>query len=255
MNEIKSDWNHMAQAYEEFNNAENSYSYNIEWPCIRKLLPDLKGKTVVDLGCGSGIFTFLLEQNNPSTITGIDLSEKMLQIAKNKAKENKSCARFILYDAARCANVIEKPVDFIFSSTTSHYIKDLERLFSNVSRSLKGEGESIFSVIHPIYSAMYPIEHGDIFPKDEEWTVRYWDRSMRAYIQPWIEYNEAFENHFSKSYHHTFSDYVNAIIGAGLTIEQICEPMAPEKWKMSEPDKYEGFIETPVYMIIKMRKR
>ncbi len=74
MNEIKSDWNHMAQAYEEFNNAENSYSYNIEWPCIRKLLPDLKGKTVVDLGCGSGIFTFLLEQNKPSTITGIDLS-------------------------------------------------------------------------------------------------------------------------------------------------------------------------------------
>ena len=36
MNEIKSDWNHMAQAYEEFNNAENSYSYNIEWPYIRK---------------------------------------------------------------------------------------------------------------------------------------------------------------------------------------------------------------------------
>ena len=89
----------------------------------------------MDLGCGSGIFTSLLEQNNPSTITGIDLSEEMLQIAKNKAKENKSCARFILYDAARCANVIEKPVDFIFSSTTSHYIEDLEHLFSNVSRA------------------------------------------------------------------------------------------------------------------------
>lgn len=255
MSEIKGDWNSMAQAYEEFNYAEDSYSYNIEWPCIRKLLPDLKGKTVVDLGCGTGIFTFLLEQNNPSTIIGIDLSEEMLQIAKDKAKENKSCARFVLYDAARCANVIEKPVDFIFSSTTSHYIEDLEHLFSNVSRSLKREGESIFSVIHPIYSAMYPIEHGDIFPKDEEWTVRYLDRSVRAYIQPWIEYNEAFENHLSKSYHHTFADYVNAIIGAGLMIEQIYEPMAPEKWKVSEPDRYEGFIETPVYMIIKMRKR
>ncbi len=255
MNEIKSDWNSMAQAYEEFNNAEDSYSYNIEWPCIRELLPDLKGKTVVDLGCGTGIFTFLLEQNNPSTITGIDLSEEMLQIAKDKAKENKSCARFVLYDAARCANVIEKPVDFIFSSTTSHYIEDLGQLFSNVSRSLKEGGESVFSVIHPIYSAMYPIEHGDIFPEDGEWTVRYLDRSMRAYIQPWIEYNEVFENHLSKSYHHTFADYVNAIIGVGLTIEQICEPMAPEKWKVSEPNRYEGFIETPVYMIIKMRKR
>ncbi len=139
-------------------------------------------------------------------------------------------------------------VDFIFSSTTSHYIEDLEHLFSNVSRAC-------FSVIHPIYSAMYPIEHGDIFPKDEEWAVRYLDRSVRAYIQPWIEYNEAFENHLSKSYRHTFADYVNAIIGAGLMIEQIYEPIAPEKWKVPEPDRYEGFIETPVYMIIKMRKR
>ncbi len=148
-----------------------------------------------------------------------------------------------------------QPVDFIFSSTTSHYIEDLELMFENVSRSLKEEGESVFSVIHPVYSAMYPIAHGDIFPKDEEWTVRYLDRSTRAYIQPWIEYNEALENHLSKSYHHTFSDYVNAITGAGLAIEQICEPMAPEQCKVSEPDRYEGFLETPVYMIIKMRKR
>lgn len=255
MNDIKRDWDSMAQAYEEFNNAKDSYSYNIEWPCIRKLLPDLKGKTVVDLGCGTGIFTFLLEQDNPLEIIGIDLSEEMLQIAKDKAKKNKSRANFVLYDAARCANVIEKPVDFIFSSTTSHYIEDLELLFDNVSRSLKEEGESIFSVIHPVYSAMYPIAHGNIFPKDEEWTVRYLDRSTRAYIQPWIEYNEALENHLSKSCHHTFADYVNAITGAGLAIEQICEPMAPEQWKVSEPDRYEGFLETPVYMIFKMKKR
>lgn len=78
---------------------------------------------------------------------------------------------------------------------------------------------------------------------------------MRAYIQPWIEYNDAFENHLSKSYHHTFADYVNAIRGAGLTIEQICEPIPPEKWKVLEKSKYEGFIETPVYLIIKMRRR
>ena len=59
-------------------------------------LSDLGNKCF--LGCGSGIFTLLLEQNNPSTITGIGWSEEML-------------------------------------------------------------------VIHPIYSAMYPIEHGDIFQR------------------------------------------------------------------------------------------
>lgn len=255
MNDIKIDWNSMAKAYEEFNNAEDSYSFNIEWPCIKELLPDLKGKTVLDLGCGTGIFTFLLEKCNPDKLLGIDLSEEMLQIAKEKAEKSNSDAEFILHDAATCGEVVEEPVDFIFSSTTSHYIKDLGQLFENVSKSLKAGGECIFSIIHPVYSAMYPIEHADgSYPEDEEWNVRYLDKSMRAYIQPWLEYNDEYENHLSKSYHHTFADYMNAIIGAGLSIEKVCEPMPPEEWKESQPYRYEGFVESPVYMIIKMRK-
>ncbi|SDB13621.1 Methyltransferase domain-containing protein [Pseudobutyrivibrio sp. YE44] len=255
MNEIKIDWNSMARAYEEFNNAEDSYSFNIEWPCIKELLPDLNGRTVVDLGCGTGIFTFLLEKSLPSKLIGIDLSEEMLSIAKKKSDENNSNAVFVLHDAATCREVIKEPVDFIFSSTTSHYIGNLEQFFENVSSSLKNGGECIFSIIHPVYSAMYPIEHADgSYPEDEEWNVRYLDKSTRAYIQPWLEYNDDYENHLSKSFHHTFSDYTNAIIDAGLTIEKICEPMAPESWKDSQPYRYEGFIESPVYMILKMRK-
>ncbi len=255
MNDIKIDWNSMAKAYEEFNNAEDSYSFNIEWPCIKELLPDLNGKSVVDLGCGTGIFTFLLEKSDSSKLIGIDLSEEMLQIARDKAAASNSKSEFVLHDAATCCEVIEEPVDFIFSSTTSHYIENLGQLFENVAKSLKVGGECIFSIIHPVYSAMYPVEHADgSFPEDEEWNVRYLDKSMRAYIQPWLEYNDAYENRLSKSYHHTMSDYMNAIVGAGLSIEKVCEPMAPEEWKETQPYRYEGFLETPVYMIIKMRK-
>ncbi len=251
---IRADWNSMAEAYELFNNSKDSYSYNIEWPGIRKMLPKLEKKAVLDLGCGTGIFTFLLERYAPEKIIGIDLSEEMLKIAKKKADAIGSKAEFIAYDASKCADVIDTPVDFVFSSTASHYIENINELFENAAKSLKTGGECIFSIIHPLYSAMYPIEHGDTFPSDEEWTVRYLDRSARAYIQPWLEYNDDYENHLSKSYHHTFGDYINAIIEAGFTIEKICEPTPPEEWKTSQPERYDGFMETPVYMIIKMRK-
>ncbi len=55
-------WNRMAAAYEDFTESECSYSYAIEWPCIQKMLPDIKDKAVLDLGCGTGRFTFLLEK-------------------------------------------------------------------------------------------------------------------------------------------------------------------------------------------------
>ena len=142
-----------------------------------------------------------------------------------------------------------------FSSTTTHYIPDLESLLRNIGQCLKSGGTCILSVIHPVYSAMYPIQHGDRFPDDEEWVVRYLDKRNRAYIQPWIEYNDQFENRLSTSFHYTFADYVNAIVKAGLSIQEAQEPLPPEAWKQTSPERYESFVETPTYLILKLGKR
>jgi len=117
----------------------------------------------------------------------------------------------------------------VFSSTTTHYLTNLDELFENIRRVLKEDGTCVLSIIHPVYSALCPIEHGDTFPSDDEWVVRYLDQRKRAYIQPWIEYNNNFENQLSKSYHYTMSDYINAILRAGLKIQKIKEPM-PQRY-------------------------
>lgn len=254
MNSIKEDWNSTAMAYELFNNSSDSYSYNIEWPCIQRMLPSIEGKTILDLGCGTGIFTFLFEEYNPAELLAIDLSDEMLNIAKEKALKKNSIAQFLQGDVSEAASYPAKEFDFIFSSTTTHYIANLNKLFENIHNCLKTGGTCIISIIHPVYSAMYPIEHGNEFPTDDEWTVRYLDQRKRTYIQPWIEYNDEFENQLSSSYHHTFSDYVNAIINAGLKIEEIQEPLPPEEWKTTSFERYDSFITTPTYMIIKLSK-
>lgn len=255
MNNIVSDWDHMAQAYETFNNSEDSYSYNIEWPCIRNMLLELRGKTVLDLGCGTGIFSFLLEQYAPARVVGIDASREMLKIAGRKAKQLQSKVSFLLGDAANAFPYVQEPFDLVFSSTTTHYIPDLEALMRSIGQCLKSGGTCILSVIHPVYSAMYPIQHGDQFPDDEEWVVRYLDKRKRAYIQPWIEYNDQYENRLSTSYHYTFADYVNAIVKSGLSIQEVQEPLPPETWKTTSLERYESFVETPTYLILKLGKR
>lgn len=251
---VTTEWNSMAAAYELFNNAPDSYSYMIEWPCIQTLLPELRGKTILDVGCGTGIFTFLLEKYYPSRIVGLDLSEEMLKIAAAKAKEKKSKAQFVLGDACELAGCADETFDLVFSSTTTHYLPKLDRLFESIRRVLKPGGTCILSVIHPVYSAQYPIEHGEVFPGDEEWTVRYLDKRGRAYVQPWIEYNDDFENTLSRSYHYTFGDYIAAVLGAGLRMEALREPMPPEVWKTTAFGRYDGYLETPTYMIFKLSR-
>lgn len=254
LNTVKSEWNSMAAAYELFNNSPDSYSYTIEWPCIQELLPELRGKSILDFGCGTGIFTFLLEKYYPSKVIGIDLSEEMLKIAIAKGEEKKSSAQFVLGDASKLASYFDETFDLVFSSTTTHYLTNLDELFENIRRVLKEDGTCVLSIIHPVYSALYPIEHGDTFPSDDEWIVRYLDKRKRAYIQPWIEYNDNFENQLSRSYHYTMSDYINAILRAGLRIQEIKEPMPPEVWKATAFGRYDNYIETPTYMILKLTR-
>ena len=251
---IEKNWDMMAKAYEDFTEGEDSYSYKIEWPCIKKMLPDLNGKNVLDIGCGTGRFTFLLEKENAKSITGLDLSTEMLNLAKEKADKQSSKAEFIKGDMFNLENSLHRKYDFIFSSTSSHFINDLKSLFRQISSVLNIGGQAVISVINPVYSAQYPIKHGDEFPSDDEWIVKYLDKSERSYIQPWIEYNDDIENYLCMSYHHTFSDYINAAIAAGLSIEEVEEPYPPEEWKESEKGRYDNFIETPTYLIMKLKK-
>lgn len=246
-------WNRMAEAYEAFTTGEDSYSGCIEWPCVRQMLPEIKDKRALDLGCGTGHFTFLLEEYNPRKLVGVDLSPAMLNIAKKKAAEKRSAAQFVCMDA--CAYRPEEAFDLIFSSTLTHYIQDLDGFFQHIGDMLAPGGTCVLSVMHPVYSAQYPARHDDgSLPGDEEWVVRYLDPSERAYVQPWIEFNDDIPDFLSQSYHHTFSAYLNAGIRGGLTLSETREPLPPPEWERQYPGRYQAFVETPSFLIMRWTK-
>lgn len=53
-----------------------------EWHALRNMLPDFKGKNVLDLGCGFGWHCRYAIENGAKSVVGIDLSEKMLAKAQ-----------------------------------------------------------------------------------------------------------------------------------------------------------------------------
>ena len=53
-----------------------------EWPTLEPLLPDFAGKNVLDLGCGLGWHAAYAIEHGAAHVTGIDISEKMLEKAR-----------------------------------------------------------------------------------------------------------------------------------------------------------------------------
>src|SRR5258708_33547419 len=54
----------------------------MEWETFQALLPDLREKRVLDLGCGFGWHCRYVHEHGATKVVGIDLSEKMLARAR-----------------------------------------------------------------------------------------------------------------------------------------------------------------------------
>ena len=121
-----------------------------EWPALRALLPDLRGSSVVDLGCGFGWFCRWAREQGAARVLGLDVSEKML--ARARADTGDAAVTYEQADLERL-KLPDNAFDLAHSSLALHYVERLEDLLATVERALKSGGVLVFSVEHPIYTA------------------------------------------------------------------------------------------------------
>jgi ubiquinone/menaquinone biosynthesis C-methylase UbiE len=103
----------------------------------------LKNGPVLEVGVGSGrIGSPLLEKAVPWFV-GLDLSREMLELAKVKMLAYRQKSDLILGDAERLP-FIDEAFEAIFCVSTMHYLGDLERCLTQISRVLKEEGVFVY---------------------------------------------------------------------------------------------------------------
>ena len=98
-----------------------------EWHELKKILPDFQDKTVLDLGCGYGWHCKYAIDNGAKYVLGVDISKKMLEVAKSKNNDKKIDYRCIaMEDLSFSKNVfdiiissnLEKLLLFLFNFIT-----------------------------------------------------------------------------------------------------------------------------------------
>ncbi len=115
-----------------------------------KLLGDIKGKKILHLQCHFGQDSISLSRLG-AKVTGIDLSDKAIEAAKNLAKQCGTDTEFIISDVYDLSNVLDQEFDIVYTTYgTIGWLPDLEKWAEVISHFLKPGGQLIFVEFHPV---------------------------------------------------------------------------------------------------------
>jgi SAM-dependent methyltransferase len=215
-----------------------------ERPSFLALLPDVAGKRVLDLGCGVGQLANYLAQQGAADVTGVDLSERMLEIARAEyGHPNLTFQRASMEEAAFPPDRF----DLVVSSLAFHYVADFPDLARRIVSWLAPGGTLVFSNEHPVYLSRAT---GEGWVKDQDGKALYWalhrygDEGLRE--ENWI--TEGIQK-----YHRMVSTILNDLIDAGLTVERVLEPMPDAEMLRSRPD-WAQESHRPFCLLVRARK-
>ena len=230
--------------YKKIRENEGNANNLFEIPALFSMLPDLTGKRVLDLGCGFGEHCRKFVECGAEKVVGIDISEKMLEVARTENADPK--ITYINMPMEDIAGLQEK-FDVVISSLAFHYVEDFEGVIRNIHSLLEKNGVFVFSQEHPLNTCH---SGGNRWTRDANGNKLY--LNLANYGVEGERESVWFVDDVKK-YHRTFSTIANTLTDAGFIIEKMIEPMPTEELLERYPD-YGDLFHKPDFLLIRTRK-
>jgi ubiquinone/menaquinone biosynthesis C-methylase UbiE len=185
---------------------------------VQALMGEVAGQRVCDLACGQGrVARYLADRG--ARVVGIDLSAKLLEIARRHEEVEPRGIEYLQADARSLHGIADGTFDGVLCHMALMDIPDLVPTLHSVARILRPRGWFVFSILHPCYNT----------PRsDERVTPDGVVRTIAGYFTEghWRADTRTGPPGKVGAYHRTLSTYINALIDAGLVLERVSEARA-----------------------------
>jgi SAM-dependent methyltransferase len=224
----------MAAAYRKAND-ERGVNACYERPATIGLLGDVRGRRVLDAGCGPGALSRWLADQG-AIVTAIDVSPEMVRIARDRLGDS---ATVIRADLARPLDfAASASTDLIVSSLALHYLENWDAPLAEFRRILTPGGAVVFSTHHPAadwqthsaddYFAAIRVSETWYLGAEQPYEVTFWRRPLTA--------------------------MTSAISRAGFVIDRLEEPSPLPELQEREPAVYRRLTTTPAFLFFRLTK-
>jgi ubiquinone/menaquinone biosynthesis C-methylase UbiE len=228
--------------YDNLRETASGLSEALEQPAFRSLLPpQITGLRVLDLGCGAGDMCRWLAEHGAASVTGADVSERMLEKARKQVQDRVTYIR----GAAEEITFPSASFDLVVSSLMLHYIQEIKPVFEKIYTWLTPGGKFVFSMEHPVGTAA------------QGRFERAWERDSDGRKVAWrlAHYSDEGER-VSKwfvdgviKYHRTTATMINTLIETGFRITHMLESHATEQAEQARRDLLEERMRPPFLFI------
>lgn len=244
MKQNKYDNPNFFSAYEQMPRSIDGLKGAGEWHMFKELIPNLKDKNVLDLGCGFGWHCRYAREQQASSVVGVDLSESMLKKAREMTNDPSiSYMQMPIEDI----NFECSQFDIVISSLAFHYLKSFKSVCEQVYACLQPKGAFVFSVEHPIFTSR----------NEQDW---YYDEQGNRVHWPVDDYQieglreTMFLGEDVVKYHRTISTYINDLIEAGFTVKAVKESVPSDEMLNSIPGMQDE-MRRPMFLMIAAEKK
>jgi ubiquinone/menaquinone biosynthesis C-methylase UbiE len=194
----------------------------LEEPHVARLLGDVRGLSVLDLGCGTGRHAVHLAEQGARVI-GVDFSAGML----GKARQKAGAERVTLVEHNITESLPFAPASFdrILSCLVLDHVPDVTAFFAELRRVCRDTGFVVASVMHPAMEL-------------KGVQARFQDTENGVEIRP-------------VSFSHQISDYVMGALNAGLRFVELSEHSV-DSGLVSQSQRAEKHLGWPLLLLMKL---
>lgn len=146
---MTTDYDPIAEDYQRAK--QHPWRQHIEAFTLFGLLPDLRGKSVLDIACGEGYYTRKLRDRGAARIIGLDLSPRMIELARAQESEQQLGVEYRVGDGKALS--FNGEFDIVFAAYFLNYARDareLQEMCDAISRALKPGGRFITVNANPM---------------------------------------------------------------------------------------------------------